>query len=81
MMATRSPICMPAAIKPLAVARTSSSTSRAVTLCHPSPSGRDMVMRSGSNQARSAIRFVRLPAVAEGTRAGVVTSFMGLTLA
>ena len=77
MMATRSPICTPDAIKPLAVARISSSTSRAVTGCHPSPNGRDIVMRSGSNQARSAIKFVRFPAVAAGTNGGIEISFMG----
>ena len=37
-------------------------------------------MRSGSNHARSAMRFVKLPAVAAGTRAGFVISFMVLTL-
>ena len=77
MMATRSPIWMPAAIKPLAAPRTSASNSRAVTGCQPSPNGRESMMRSGSNQARSAIKLVRFPAVAAGTRAGVVISFMG----
>ncbi|CAB4634157.1 unannotated protein [freshwater metagenome] len=68
---------MPLAINPLAVARISSSTSFAVTGCHPSPSGRDIVTRSGSNHARSVIRFVRFPAVEAGTSAGTVISFMG----
>ena len=40
-----------------------------------------MMMRSGSNQARSAIRFVRFPAVAAGTNGGIEISFMGRTLA
>ena len=76
MIAMRSPIWTPAAINPLAVARTSSSTSRAVTGCQPSPSGRDMVMRSGSNKARSAIKFVRFPAAAAGTSGGIEISFI-----
>ena len=81
MMATRSPIAIPAATRPLAVARISSSTCRAVSGCHPSPRGRDIVMRSGSNHARSEMRLVRFPAVAAGIMAGLVTSFMSLTLA
>ena len=60
----------PAAINPLAVAFTSASNSFAVTLCQPSPSGRESIMRSGSNHARSETRFVRFPALAAGTMAG-----------
>ena len=76
MMATRSPISTPDAINPLAVARTSASNSRALTGCHPSPRGRETIMRSGSNQARSAIRLVRFPAVAAGSSAGTKNSVM-----
>ena len=71
MIATRSPTFIPAAINPFAVAFTSASNSFAVTLCHPSPSGRESIMRSGSNQARSETRLVRFPAVAVGTIAGI----------
>ena len=81
MIATRSPILIPAATNPLAVARTSASNSFAVTLCHPSPNGRESMMRSGSNHARSDTRFVRFPALAVGTMAGIEISFMRLTLA
>jgi hypothetical protein len=35
-----------------------------------------MVMRSGSNQARSEMSLVRFPAVAAGTNGGIVISFM-----
>ena len=72
---------MPAATNPFAVARTSASNSLAVTLCQPSPSGRESMMRSGSNHARSDTRFVRFPALAIGTMAGIEISFMRLTLA
>jgi len=37
-------------------------------------------VRLGSNQARSAIRFVRLPEAAAGTRGAIEISFMALTL-
>ena len=81
MIATRSPIFIPAAINPFALARTSASNSLAVTLCHPSPRGRDSTTRSGSNQARSDTRLVRFPALAIGTMAGIEISFIRLTLA
>ena len=81
MIATRSPMFIPAATRPFAVARTSDSNSFAVTLCQPSPSARESMMRSGSNHARSDTRFVRFPALAIGTRAGTEISFMCLTLA
>ena len=77
MIATRSPTLMPAATKPLAVARTSASTSRAVTGDQPSPSGRDMITRSGSNHARCAMSSVRFPSVAAGTIGATAYSVMG----
>ena len=72
MIATRSPNEIPAAIKPLATDLISSSYSLAVTACQPSPIGRETSTRSGSNQARSEIKLVRLPSTAAGTRAGIV---------
>ena len=75
-IATRSPIFTPDAIKPLATDLISSSNSLAVTGCQPSPSGREATMRSGSNQARSEIKFVKLPATAGGMIAGIVISFI-----
>ena len=80
MIATRSPTAIPAATKPFAVARISTSNSFAVIGCHPSPSGREIVIRSGSVLARSAMRSVRFPVVAAGIMAGVETRFMALTL-
>ena len=80
MIATRSPPLTPEAIKPLATARISSSNSFAVTGCQPSPNGRDATTRSGSNHARSEIKFVKLPSAAGGIIAGIDISFMSHTL-
>ena len=80
MIATRSPTLIPDAIKPLATALISSSYAFAVTACQPSPSGRETITRSGSKWARSAIKFVKLPAAAGGIIELTVTSFMGGTL-
>ena len=80
MIATRSPTEIPAATNPFAVARISTSNSCAVIGCQPSPSGREIVIRSGSVLARLAMRSVRFPVVAAGIMAGVETRFMALTL-
>ena len=80
MIATRSPALIPEAINPFATERISSSNSLAVTGCQPSPNGRDATMRSGSNQARSEIKLVKLPAAAGGIIAGIDISFMAPTL-
>ena len=81
MIATRSPIEIPEATRPFAAERISNSNSLALTLCQPSPSGRETMMRLGSTLARSAIYLVRFPEVAMGARGGIFISFMALTLA
>src|SRR5215469_16031773 len=78
-MPTRSPTPIPAAMKPLASAATSSRNWRAVTFCQAVPPSllfRRMTTRPGSRSARSKTESLRRAVAGISTTAGVLYSRM-----